>query len=167
MTAFALALGNRTFRSLRRHRNYRLFFTGQIVSVAGTWMQNIALAWLVMVALSSEGWQGSPPWAVLLGLVLTATGLSIHGMGIRDVVRYGSEGTLVDRGVYSKMRHPIYYGWVMVSFGLPVVLGSELGLWTAPLWSGAILLVALLEERDLMRSLPPGVYAAYKERTWF
>jgi MFS family permease len=44
----SLALRRRTFRSLRRHRNYRLFFTGQIVSVAGTWMQNIALAWLVI-----------------------------------------------------------------------------------------------------------------------
>jgi MFS family permease len=42
------ALRARTFRSLRRHRNYRIFFTGQIVSLAGTWMQNIALAWLVI-----------------------------------------------------------------------------------------------------------------------
>jgi MFS family permease len=43
-----LALNRRTFASLRRHRNYRLFFTGQVVSVSGTWMQNIALAWLVV-----------------------------------------------------------------------------------------------------------------------
>jgi MFS family permease len=48
----SFALRRRTFRSLRRHRNYRLFFAGQIVSVAGTWMQNIALAWLV-IELSS------------------------------------------------------------------------------------------------------------------
>jgi len=44
----SIALRRRTFRSLRRHRNYRLFFAGQVVSVAGTWMQNIALAWLVI-----------------------------------------------------------------------------------------------------------------------
>jgi MFS family permease len=43
-----LALNARTFASLRRHRNYRLFFFGQVVSVSGTWMQNIALAWLVI-----------------------------------------------------------------------------------------------------------------------
>jgi MFS family permease len=48
VTVLALALGRRTFRSLHRHRNYRLFFTGQIVSLAGTWMQNIGLAWLVI-----------------------------------------------------------------------------------------------------------------------
>jgi MFS family permease len=40
--------GRRTFVSLRRHYNYRLFFFGQLTSVAGTWMQNIAMAWLVV-----------------------------------------------------------------------------------------------------------------------
>ena len=48
MTTIAFALRARTFRSLRRHRNYRIFFTGQLVSLAGTWMQNVALAWLVI-----------------------------------------------------------------------------------------------------------------------
>lgn len=38
----------RTFASLRKHRNYRLFFAGQVVSLVGTWMQNIALAWYVV-----------------------------------------------------------------------------------------------------------------------
>ena len=53
MTAALLKLNARTFASLRRHRNYRLFFTGQLVSVIGTWMQNIALAWLVIELTSS------------------------------------------------------------------------------------------------------------------
>ncbi|MDQ3121830.1 MAG: MFS transporter [Actinomycetota bacterium] len=48
MTSLAIALRTRTFRSLRRHRNYRIFFYGQLVSLAGSWMQNIALAWLVL-----------------------------------------------------------------------------------------------------------------------
>ena len=48
MTTVALALQGRTFRSLRQHHNDRLFFAGQIVSLAGSWMQNVALAWLVL-----------------------------------------------------------------------------------------------------------------------
>ncbi|HLE98616.1 MAG TPA: MFS transporter [Gaiellaceae bacterium] len=48
MTTIALALRTRTFRSLRAHRNFRIFFAGQVVSLAGTWMQNVALAWLVL-----------------------------------------------------------------------------------------------------------------------
>lgn len=35
-----------TFRALR-HRNYRLFFYGQLVSLVGTWMQQTAMSWLV------------------------------------------------------------------------------------------------------------------------
>ncbi len=48
MSSIALTLQSRTFRSLRRHHNYRLFFAGQVVSLAGSWMQNVALAWLVL-----------------------------------------------------------------------------------------------------------------------
>ena len=53
MTAALLALNERTFASLKLHRNYRLFFTGQVISVSGTWMQNVALAWLVVELTSS------------------------------------------------------------------------------------------------------------------
>ena len=35
-----------TLRALR-HRNYRLFFYGQVVSLTGTWIQTIAMSWLV------------------------------------------------------------------------------------------------------------------------
>ena len=35
-----------TFRSLQ-YRNYRLFFTGQSISLIGSWMQRIAMPWLV------------------------------------------------------------------------------------------------------------------------
>lgn len=41
-------VGGRTFLSLHRHRNYRLYFAGQVVSISGTWMQNIAMYWLVL-----------------------------------------------------------------------------------------------------------------------
>lgn len=34
------------FRALR-HKNYRLFFAGQSISLIGTWMQQIAVSWLV------------------------------------------------------------------------------------------------------------------------
>ncbi len=35
-----------TFRALRS-RNYRLFISGQVVSLAGTWIQQVAISWLV------------------------------------------------------------------------------------------------------------------------
>ncbi len=36
----------KTFAAFR-HRNYRLFFAGQLISVIGSWMQQVAMGWLV------------------------------------------------------------------------------------------------------------------------
>src|ERR1700726_4899140 len=46
-----------------RHRNYRLFLTGQIISTIGTWMQSVAMPWLAL-ELTHSG--------LLVGLVLAA-----------------------------------------------------------------------------------------------
>ena len=46
------------FRSLH-HRNYRLFFFGQLLSLIGTWMQNIGQAWLVYQLTHSAVWLGA------------------------------------------------------------------------------------------------------------
>jgi MFS family permease len=53
VTAALLRAGARTFLSVRKHRNYRLFFTGQVISVIGTWMQRVAQAWLVLTLTNS------------------------------------------------------------------------------------------------------------------
>jgi MFS family permease len=44
-----------TFRSLR-HRNYRLYFFGQLVSLVGTWMQTTALTWLAYQITETNRW---------------------------------------------------------------------------------------------------------------
>jgi MFS family permease len=46
--------GSNTFRSLRT-RNYRLYFTGQLISICGTWMQTIAQALLVLDLSHNNG----------------------------------------------------------------------------------------------------------------
>src|SRR6266849_7912270 len=51
-----------TVRALR-HRNFRLFFGGQLVSLIGTWMQTVAQSWLVLKLTNS---------ATMLGLVAFA-----------------------------------------------------------------------------------------------
>jgi MFS family permease len=58
-----------TFRSLRV-RNFRLFMAGQSVSVAGTWMQNVAVGWLVLELTHSGGTLGLVMAARFLPLVL-------------------------------------------------------------------------------------------------
>lgn len=54
---------SQTFRSFR-HRNFRLYFAGQFLSLCGTWMQNLDVSWLVY-RLTQSAW--------MLGLVSFAS----------------------------------------------------------------------------------------------
>ncbi len=49
-----------TFSGARafRHRNYRLFFGGQAISLVGTWMQQVAQGWLVLQLTHDPLWLG-------------------------------------------------------------------------------------------------------------
>ena len=64
MTAPREALsGVRSIGRALRHRNYRLFFTGQTVSLVGTWLTRVATSWLIYRLTSS---------ALLLGVLAFA-----------------------------------------------------------------------------------------------
>jgi MFS family permease len=58
-----------TFRSLR-HRNYRLYFFGQLISLVGTWMQTTALMWLVFLLTGKSMWTALITVAQILPTVL-------------------------------------------------------------------------------------------------
>jgi len=60
-----------TFRALR-HRNFRLFIGGQIVSLVGTWMQNVAQSWLVYRLTHSE---------LLLGTAWFCAQIAVFALG--------------------------------------------------------------------------------------
>lgn len=80
MTAAFLRAQRRTWSSLRRYRNYRIFFGGQVVSVTGTWMQNVAAAWLVLTLTHSPVAVG----VLMLCQFLPATALGLVGGVIVD-----------------------------------------------------------------------------------
>ncbi|HVS47734.1 MAG TPA: MFS transporter [Candidatus Dormibacteraeota bacterium] len=72
-----------------RHRNYRLFLTGQIVSTVGTWMQSVAMPWLALQLTHS---------ALLVGVVLAAQFLPVLvGGSLGGVVadRYRKRNVLI------------------------------------------------------------------------
>jgi MFS family permease len=68
----AAAAGFRGLRALQ-HRNYRLFFGGQVISLIGTWMQQVAQAWLVFQLT------GDP---FMLGVVAAAQFLPVMLLGL-------------------------------------------------------------------------------------
>lgn len=69
------------FRALARHRNFRLFWFGQTLSLIGTWMQTMALGWLALQLTNSP---------FLVGLVASASSWPVVGFSLFS-------GVLVDR----------------------------------------------------------------------
>jgi MFS family permease len=69
------------FRVVLRHRNFRLFWIGQTLSLIGTWMQTMAQGWLALELTNS---------AFLVGLVATASSIPI-------LLFTMPAGTIVDR----------------------------------------------------------------------
>jgi MFS family permease len=59
------------FRALR-HRNFRLFFAGQLTSLTGTWMQSVAQSWLVLKLTDSPLMLGLVTFANYLPILLVA-----------------------------------------------------------------------------------------------
>lgn len=114
MSALAVAIRGRTFRSLRIHHNYRLFFAGQIVSLAGSWMQNVALAWLVIELSGSPLAVGALAFCRFLPFTVLAPGA----------------GVVVDRFDPRKLVITTQAAAMAVSVALAVVtLGGLASLW--------------------------------------
>lgn len=85
-----------------RHRNYRLFFGGQLISLTGTWMQSVAESWLVYRLTGSSALLGVSAFATQIPVFLFAT------IG----------GTVADRS----NRHRILIATQSASMVLPFIL---------------------------------------------
>lgn len=99
-------------------RNFRLYFVGQIVSMIGTWLQMVALGWLVLEMTGSAFWVGVTAAASTLPTLL----FSLFG------------GVIVDR--YDRKTILL---WTQI---LSMVLALVLGVFTL---TGAITLVIIME----------------------
>jgi MFS family permease len=106
-----------------RHRNFRVFYAGQILSLCGTWMQSTAQGWLVLELTNS---------ALLLGVVTAAGSLP-------SLVLTLWAGVVADRG--DKRRIILLADVVMGLQSLALAVLTHLGLITYPI---LLLLVLVL-----------------------
>jgi MFS family permease len=114
----------RTFIALR-HRNFRLFWFGQLISLIGTWMQSVGQAWLVL-QLTHSAW--------LLGVVgalqfLPIMLLSLFGGVLAD--RFPKRRVLLFTQSFAMLQAAVL--WILVASGHiqvweVLVLASLLGL---------------------------------------
>jgi MFS family permease len=102
-----------------RHRNYRLFFGGQLISLTGTWMQSVAESWLVFRLTGSSALLGVSSFASLAPVFLFAT------VG----------GTIADR----TNRHRIIVITQTASMVLPLILAALTFTNTVRVWHVLVL----------------------------
>ena len=102
-----------------RHRNYRLFFGGQLISLTGTWMQSVAESWLVFRLTGSSALLGVSSFASLAPVFLFAT--------------FG--GTIADR----TNRHRIIITTQTASMVLPLILAALTFTNTVRVWHVLVL----------------------------
>jgi protein-S-isoprenylcysteine O-methyltransferase Ste14 len=135
-------------------------------------VQVLLLVAIGLAGLAGPAWGGPPRVATLaLGLALLALGglqalrgLLDLGPNLTPFPRPRSDGELVERGIYGRVRHPIYGGLILGAFGWGLFMASVLAI------AGACLLVAFfglksLREEAWLRERYPA-YAAYARRTW-
>ncbi len=122
MTHRLLAIGRSTFSSLKVP-NYRLYFSGQLISLIGTWMQTTAQAWLVLTLTNSP---------TTLGLVVALQTIPVMLLG-----PYG--GVIADR--VDKRRLMVVLQSMMGLQALVLGLLSVFGI--VRLWEICVLAVVL------------------------
>lgn len=60
-----------------------------------------------------------------LGIILVCLGIIIFLMGLFTIKTLESyEGDLITKGIYSKIRHPMYLGFILWLIGFPMLFGA-------------------------------------------
>jgi protein-S-isoprenylcysteine O-methyltransferase Ste14 len=114
-------------------------------------------------------WSRAPLPAVIAGDVLVLLGFLVVFRVFREntftsaVIEVATGQRVIDSGPYAVVRHPMYAGALVLVAGIPIALGSIVGLAGFPPFAAVIVWRLLDEERFLVGHLPG--YAAYREGT--
>jgi len=99
-------------------------------------------------------------------LVLCCFGFISFLMGLFTIKTLESyDGDLITKGIYSKIRHPMYFGFILWSIGFPVFFGAFFSFILSFLFTGNILYWRYLEEKELLERFP--AYKEYRKTTIF
>jgi protein-S-isoprenylcysteine O-methyltransferase Ste14 len=105
------------------------------------------------------GWSTVPPYIVVIGDIFVALGLLIVFLVFKEntftsaVIELDAEQKVISTGPYSLVRHPMYIGAIIMLLGIPVALGSWLGLLMIIPITLVIIFRLLDEEKFLAKNL--------------
>ncbi|MCK5100547.1 MAG: DUF1295 domain-containing protein [Desulfobacteraceae bacterium] len=100
------------------------------------------------------------------GLMLFIMGISLFIYTIfkmRALDNY--KGELIQTGIFSKFRHPMYMGFILMVLGYPLFLEAKLAFFSSVIWILNILFWKFIEEKQLEKKYAD--YRKYKQKTIF
>jgi protein-S-isoprenylcysteine O-methyltransferase Ste14 len=157
---------------LLRERLARGFQKGQVFwdKVFVAVMSLASCGWIVLMGFDVKRWGLSDMRQELgyAGAVLIAICFLVSWLVFREnpfaapVVKIQGGQTVVTTGPYRIVRHPMYVGSILYICGLPLLLGSWIGLACAPLLVIALMIRIGIEERALRKDLAG--YSEYAAR---
>ncbi len=102
----------------------------------------------------------------LFGIPLLIAGFYLLVESHRKVYKrmYG-KGPLIRDGVYKYLRHPMYFGEILMFLGAPILGGSFLTLMISPVFIIMVMIWRYFEENLLIEEFPE--YAEYQKKTLF
>lgn len=128
-----------------------------------------AIAAFVLSALDHRfGWSSVPTAVVILGNVLVAVGLVLAQTVVFQnsfagaSIQVEDEQQLVSTGLYGLVRHPMYFGAVLMMFGTPLALGSYWALLVS-IVSIPVFGVRITDEEKMLRAELDG-YDEYTQK---
>ena len=111
-----------------------------------------AVMWISWVILSLVPQAMMPlplSFAILFGLFLSLIGIIMFFEAKKELKGFREPGKLVTTGLYGRVRHPMYLGWMLVLLGFPLVFRAVLAFIVSIFLSAILVLWAYVEEREL------------------
>ena len=101
-----------------------------------------------------------------VGLSLVGIGLVVFLMALFTIKTFESyEGDLITKGIFSKIRHPMYLGFILWLIGMPIYCGALYAFILAFAFIANVLFWRYLEEKELVERFSS--YMDYKKTTIF
>ena len=157
----------RTSYYILANRGSRLAENRKFITMLFVVMALLWFSWFFM-SLNDPYRMNLPSWARYTGLVFFIIGFCLFVLShtvFRHLARGQETDKLITTGIYSKIRNPMYLGFIIWIIGLPIFTNAAFTLASAIIWIPHILYWKSSEERQLAKKYDD--YQEYKKRTWF
>jgi protein-S-isoprenylcysteine O-methyltransferase Ste14 len=130
----------------------------------------LLLTVLVLTVIFRYQFNGSE-YLQAIGFIIGAVGAFFIITGILTLGKYFTASItpkgLVTHGIYSKVRHPIFIGVILVYLGMELIFQSIYGLLLVFFVLIPFYIYSAIEEEKILSKIFKDEYTAYKKRTFF